>query len=1124
MNSNNNSEIQIGGIMIPIEDFSYFDKSPVLEMVQYNIDNVTDDNSDVLEMLQSFNSLYKVNDNNAFTNESIVKKFISQLTSNDESFAGTAIFSGDPDSPFYNQLQNTLWLMPSVKSCKALKELIENNTAYNNMFNVIDISGDNMTSEQAMNAVRAAIDSENNHKMREESYRRTITLTVSRLTAGVTVPEWDGVLMMSNTESAITYMQTAYRCMSTYVDNNGKPKSKSFVIDFNPNRMLHVMYDIMLRRANVKNENNITKNESLKMTELLETFNINNFNISNGELKKITFETIADIQYEIDSDKLFKYAGNIQANSIFNMHEIREYLDDSANASIKEAFAKMASIKTNSVKLKEKSTRKTASYDKSKKKTSSDKEILNKGNTNDANEPKNQNSNKQTDNAEGYDRIVYISANISQVLMLTVFYRRIIENAHKHDFINDNQYADIISNQFNNENWSLCDSYEHIHSLNRMNLITGIPDFILEYLCELGGITYNNKIHDAIDHIISNYSRLVFESYLRTELYHINEIIQTASDDDINVYMRAIMEYQDRFKNPISGIVNTPSWTVNKHLTSTVGGYSWFNDDINDDNDMIKHDILNEPVRVWEHVFNFIDGNEPVNMIDMASKDGLYTLMLTYDAYMSIIANPFNKNFEHHTNILNEMQWLESVKHVSIQSLNNYQGMIAYMYMMMPLIMHDSNNIDYNNILEMHSKANDDSDYIMQTKWFTMNIHDLLENDLTKEMFKSDNKNKLQSCEYNVYAHYVYGCYNNGYHYGDVSSRMKSYMNSKMHKMISSIIDVNTGNSGMSILSESDLQNIAQFMMMRSNYDVNMNEFSDSDLKMINEDIIGSMKQMKNDNVGMKDDSHESVKRVKKALGLIKSTIDSMNASNDNHDYNHTVFELAVGNPPYNIQSTDEITSSTMVYPFFFFDSIAVSNKVALIHPHKWANNDTKTKVMFDYMKTCDNIISYHYINANDVFPDVNMSGNICWYLFDCTHHGAVRIYNHNDDTKFDSKTLLTNDVVFLNKYTYSILSKIKNKKSGKNISSIISGRMPFGIRSNYEDKIVKDLIDDDSSSLKRILIRKGAGLFGRKPAWLEVTGKALPKNNSQIESGYRIYLPHQYNNNFGGGEDSYSW
>ena len=54
---------------------------------------------------------------------------------------------------------------------------------------------------KAYNRVKTAI----------QKHARTITLSVGQLTTGVTIPEWNGILMLSNMQSAQLYMQAAFR-------------------------------------------------------------------------------------------------------------------------------------------------------------------------------------------------------------------------------------------------------------------------------------------------------------------------------------------------------------------------------------------------------------------------------------------------------------------------------------------------------------------------------------------------------------------------------------------------------------------------------------------------------------------------------------------------------------------------------------------------------------------------------------------------------------------------------------------------------------------------------------------------------------------------------------------------
>src|SRR5699024_6713685 len=76
---------------------------------------------------------------------------------------------------------------------------------------------------------------------------KTITLTVGKLTTGVTVPQWSAILMLRNLQAPETYFQAAFRVQSPWVIRNPDGddphaeailKPACFVFDFAPTRAL----------------------------------------------------------------------------------------------------------------------------------------------------------------------------------------------------------------------------------------------------------------------------------------------------------------------------------------------------------------------------------------------------------------------------------------------------------------------------------------------------------------------------------------------------------------------------------------------------------------------------------------------------------------------------------------------------------------------------------------------------------------------------------------------------------------------------------------------------------------------------------------------------------------------
>jgi hypothetical protein len=79
---------------------------------------------------------------------------------------------------------------------------------------------------------------------------RSITLTCSKLNTGVTVPEWSGILMLSNISTPETYFQTAFRVQSPWAVKGMDPikgeidfiiKPNCYIFDFAPNRALRLI-------------------------------------------------------------------------------------------------------------------------------------------------------------------------------------------------------------------------------------------------------------------------------------------------------------------------------------------------------------------------------------------------------------------------------------------------------------------------------------------------------------------------------------------------------------------------------------------------------------------------------------------------------------------------------------------------------------------------------------------------------------------------------------------------------------------------------------------------------------------------------------------------------------------
>lgn len=167
--------------------------------------------------------------NGVFVHDSSVDKFLNALTTQEKYPFST------PE--LRHELKHTLWLLDRVDSAKALAVKLEAHPVFGEYKIVLAAGdgklGDEAETSKAYDRVMEAV----------ATCDKTITLSVGQLTTGVTVPEWSGVLMLSNVGSPARYMQAAFRAQNPCLFANGgifERKENAYVFDFDPARTLTI--------------------------------------------------------------------------------------------------------------------------------------------------------------------------------------------------------------------------------------------------------------------------------------------------------------------------------------------------------------------------------------------------------------------------------------------------------------------------------------------------------------------------------------------------------------------------------------------------------------------------------------------------------------------------------------------------------------------------------------------------------------------------------------------------------------------------------------------------------------------------------------------------------------------
>jgi hypothetical protein len=147
-------------------------------------------------------------------------------------------------------LSHSFWFLPSVASCHAMRNLMakKQNHFYHDYKVIVAAGSAAGIGVAALPPVQEAMD--------DPLTTKTITLSCGKLTTGVTVKPWTGILMLRNSSSPETYFQAAFRVQSSWTVRNpdgASPNSEQiikeecYIFDFAPDRALRQIADYSCR-------------------------------------------------------------------------------------------------------------------------------------------------------------------------------------------------------------------------------------------------------------------------------------------------------------------------------------------------------------------------------------------------------------------------------------------------------------------------------------------------------------------------------------------------------------------------------------------------------------------------------------------------------------------------------------------------------------------------------------------------------------------------------------------------------------------------------------------------------------------------------------------------------------
>ena len=203
----------------------------------------------------SLNELFKTK-KSEFVYDSEVDNFLESLCKRGNEANDVSVYGRLGDKLGLPKKRHSVWWLYKVDSIKLLIKKMKRHPVFSR-YEIINAAGgksdkelDDVFFAKSKDALSRKINSSNEKD-------GTIALTCKRFLTGVTIPEWDSILVLNDAESAESYFQAIFRIQSSWVENKEIKKKKGWVFDFAISRCLRTVYEYAKMLSNQTNREEI---------------------------------------------------------------------------------------------------------------------------------------------------------------------------------------------------------------------------------------------------------------------------------------------------------------------------------------------------------------------------------------------------------------------------------------------------------------------------------------------------------------------------------------------------------------------------------------------------------------------------------------------------------------------------------------------------------------------------------------------------------------------------------------------------------------------------------------------------------------------------------------------------
>lgn len=482
--------------------------------------------------------------------------------------------SDDSNYPFANQeyrdmFKHTFWILPGVKEARAFSAMLKEHPVFKN-YEVVNVAGEGDVEQpydDALKSVRNAI----------KKSSHTITLSCGKLTTGVTVKEWTGVMLLSGSSStgAAGYMQTIFRVQSAG-SIDGMQKKICYAFDFAPDRTLKVLSEVhKLKKSAVGTDDGgrVQLGEFLNFCPVLaegdtgmEFYDVPKMM---RQLKRLTVD--AAVKSGFDDDSIYK----ADAGIVMDMEKLKLVETLKNKLTPQKKSKKQTTVNINDQGLTDEQYKKAQDAKRKRKteRTPEEEEALA----------------KEREMKKKQQALFDLLRNVSIRLPMLIF-----GSAEEFD-----------------ESIKLADFIDIVDDVSWKEFM---PADVDKELFRKLLVFYDEDVIEGAGMRIRRMAKAADELMPTQRIVRIAEIFSC-------------------FRNPAKETVLTPWRVVNMHMGDTIGGYNFFAEGYPEKDGVLDHPRLIEQGEVTSDIF--LDEN--VKVLEMNSKSGLYPLYVAYSIYRMML-------------------------------------------------------------------------------------------------------------------------------------------------------------------------------------------------------------------------------------------------------------------------------------------------------------------------------------------------------------------------------------------------------------------------------------------------------------------------------------------------------